>query len=365
MKRLIPALFALTAIVASAQAQQTGNAQRDYSINGVGAGGTSPVLQSIGVPGTRFSNLYTTQQPNMPVLWASAPTQTNNWLPLQASSVDVGPMGLTFLLNGTDPSTLFSPFAVTDGAGTFEFTLNTSVGLVGLTLYFAFAHVAPGSPDGFYVSQTHGVSWVQDPNLGVGNPTCSPPGLSVTLTDDSFAQQSLGFTFNFFGAGWTECFVGSNGHVTFSSGDSGWAFDPLSFQSGPPRIATLSEDLNPAVGGTVSFLTDNVGYFETCFAAVPSYASNNINNFKTTCINGTGIVMDYGQIDDTDGLVGLCPGNGAGTLLPINISTGANLIGPGMVPYENFESFNAMPNDLQNTQVIWILDATGTPFQQL
>jgi hypothetical protein len=42
----------------------------------------------------------------------------------------------------------------------------------------------------------------------------------LSLSDDSFAAVSLDFAFPFFGTRYNEMFVGSNGFITFGSGDS-------------------------------------------------------------------------------------------------------------------------------------------------
>jgi len=58
------------------------------------------------------------------------------------------------------------------------------------------------------------------------------------LTDDSFASINLlGGGFPYYGTTYTTAFVGSNGYVTFSSGDTNYVEDPYAFSSGPPRIA--------------------------------------------------------------------------------------------------------------------------------
>jgi hypothetical protein len=160
-------------------------------------------------------------------------------------------------------------------------------------------------------------------------------------------------------------FVGSNGHVTFGSGFNSWASGGGGVNGGLPMIAPCSEDLNPAVGGAVTFYTDNVATFEVCWDGVPSYASANANDFKVTAVNGSMIRFDYGAMGETEGTVGLSPGGGGNSLMPVNLTTAGGGNGPITIPagktaFEDFVS-TTNPLDLANGQITWTTDVQGTP----
>ena len=266
MMRPLPLLAALLLVASALPAQQTGDANRDYVINGNGAGGTSPVMTSLGVPGTSLDNDYTTSDPGAPVVWIYATNSLINWVPgLVANSVDIGPTGLAFLLDGISPGPL-SPLLITSPTGTFGIELFPSASLAGSSFDLAMAHLSATSPEGLYLSQTHRVSFFSDPNLSFAAGGCNPMATPVSLSDDSSSAQVIGFPFTFYGVAYSQCYVGSNGHITFTNGNSGWASGDLSnYQN--PIIATLSEDLNPGSGGTVTFYTDNTSTFEVCFTS--------------------------------------------------------------------------------------------------
>jgi hypothetical protein len=117
------------------------------------------------------------------------------------------------------------------------------------------------------------------------------PGLA--LTDDSFSQQALGFTFVWYGVPYTDVYVGSNGFITFGSGSSTFSESASSMLANQPRIAGWWDDLNPSSGGTVSFATDNAGTAEICFSAVPEYYSTGSNDFMMTISSAGLVFLDY------------------------------------------------------------------------
>ena len=88
------------ALVISLQlsAQQTGDSMRDYTINGIGAGGTSPVANQALTPGV-LNQSYSTQDPSMPLLWVAGTIQiggifrnrhrrVRGWTSAQQATVD-------------------------------------------------------------------------------------------------------------------------------------------------------------------------------------------------------------------------------------------------------------------------------------
>lgn len=359
MRLLIVGLF--LASVPCLFGQQTGSAQRDYTIGGVGSMQISPVAHAVAI-GSTVSNDYATQDPMAPIAWLMSPTSTLGWVVTPNNSVDIGPSPLLVLGNGAEPSTPFSSVFFTDAGGNFSLSVPVPASLAG-TQHFAMVHLAASNPEGWWISQTHRVTFAVDPNLSVGNPNCNPLGTPLMLSDDSFSQQPLGFSFPFFGAMWTECFVGSNGFVTFMQGDADFTESVTEFIANEPRIAVWWDDLNPSSSGSVSFFTDNNGTCEACWSAVPEFSNTGANSFKVTLAAGAVTSLDYGAMSAMDGIVGLSPGGGTASGLPLNFSLAPNGIGPGDAPYEEFDSAN--PNDLAGLQVNFLMTPMGFPTTQL
>src|SRR5207249_4755194 len=84
-------------------------------------------------------------------------------------------------------------------------------------------------------------------------PTDPAGGTVLALTDDSSVQFNLApSTFvQFFGVGYSSFFVGSNGYITFGSGDSTFA-ESIAAHFALPRISALFDDLVPDRGAQVS-----------------------------------------------------------------------------------------------------------------
>ncbi|MCP4837647.1 MAG: S8 family serine peptidase, partial [Phycisphaera sp.] len=77
-------------------------------------------------------------------------------------------------------------------------------------------------------------------------------GVSLGLGDDSFEQIDLPFSFPFYGSVYDVAFVGSNGYLTFESGDTAYN-ESIAAHFDRPRISMLFDDLNPSAGGSVSW----------------------------------------------------------------------------------------------------------------
>jgi hypothetical protein len=122
--------------------------------------------------------------------------------------------------------------------------------------------------------------------------------------------------------------------------------------SGPPRIAVLWDDFNPAAGGTVT--AEQVGAdFVIAWDGVPEFSTTNSNSFTLTLrANGT-FNMDYPGFAATDGLVGRALGNGIGNDPgEIDLSAAAEPITgpPGDAVYEFFDLGT---NDLSGNNLEW------------
>jgi len=273
----------------------------------------------------------------------------------QVVNVDLTDPSLSFVNGNTNLTPVAHP-------GVLAIPLTSSVPFVGTGQQVV---LDPVHPDGFVLSQSCELRITYDNQLAVGNAACTSGGTTITLGNNANIQQALGFSFSYYGTSYTEVFVSSNGHVTFGSGFNSWASGGGGLNGGLPMIAPCSEDLNPTVGGTISFYTDNAGTFEVCWQGVPSFATANSNDFKITAVNGNMIRFDYGAMGEDEGTVGLSPGGGGNAIMPVNLSTagggnGPIAIPPGTTAYEDFITATN-PLDLANYQVTWMTDLQGNP----
>jgi hypothetical protein len=113
----------------------------------------------------------------------------------------------------------------------------------------------------------------------------TPVAAPLALTDDSVSTaQPLGFTLNYPGGSTTDVYVSSNGFVWAQSSTANGccAGDPITFLNSGARWAGLWNDLNPGVGGAVTFDTDPAnGAAYVTFTNVPEYSQTaNLNTFQ-------------------------------------------------------------------------------------
>ena len=141
-------------------------------------------------------------------------------------------------------------------------------------------------------------------------PTDPTGGTPLSLGDDSYAVVNLagGAQVALYGQTYGSFFVGSNGYLTFSAGDTTF-MESLAAYFNQPRIAALFDDLNPRVGGRVSWkqLGDRVA---VTFDQVPEYGTSNLNSFQIELFLDGTIRVTYLAIGITDGLAGLSAGLG-------------------------------------------------------
>ncbi len=350
------------ALVATLAAQQAGNTQRNYTINGVGDLAASYVPSSAAVGGSVLND-YRTSSAVAPAMWIASANGNVGWQTTASNSVDIGPQNLIFLVNAFNPADPFSGVFFTDATGRLVWTAPVPTSLNGAAYYFATAHGTPSSPDGYFVSQTHLVTFIPDPNLQTGNATCGMGATALSLGDDATAQVALTGGFNFYGTMHTQAFVGSNGFVTFLQPDTSYQETVGGFLAGSPRISALWDDLSPNSGGTVSFRAA-APTFEICWSNVPEYPNAGANTFKIT-LSAAQITFDYGALTCTDALVGLSPGANLGAGFPINLSAAPNLMNFSTAVHAPYQIFTPGQLDLVTRRVSWLLNAAGRPITQL
>lgn len=134
-------------------------------------------------------------------------------------------------------------------------------------------------------------------------------GTTVTLNDDDYYEVQLqGHAVKFYGTNYDTFYIGSNGYITFESGDTHY-FEQLAEHFALPRIAALFDDLNPLTGGTISYkeLADRV---VVTFQNIHEFSQIATNSFQIEMFFYGKIRITFLNIAAVDGLTGLSQGNG-------------------------------------------------------
>lgn len=163
----------------------------------------------------------------------------------------------------------------------------------------SFTFTPDTSASGYTVVRTSATSF----------PTSTTGGTSLSMTDDTFAQVTLtgGAQVILYGVSYSSFYVGSNGFVTFGSGDISWE-ESLDAHFDRPRISALFDDLFPT-GSKVTWkqTSDRVA---VSWNAVREYGTNNSNSLQIEMFFDGRIRITHLAIAATDGLIGLSAGGG-------------------------------------------------------
>jgi subtilisin family serine protease len=134
-------------------------------------------------------------------------------------------------------------------------------------------------------------------------------GTVVSLNDDDYvAVNLLGAHVDFYGESYDTFYIGSNGYISFGSGDIRH-FESLADHFDLRRISVLFDDLDPSAGGTVSWkLLDDRAV--VTFEEVPEYSFSNASSFQVEMLFDGRIRITLLGIAAQDGLLGLSDGGG-------------------------------------------------------
>ena len=135
----------------------------------------------------------------------------------------------------------------------------------------------------------------------------------AALDDDDSRLVSLPFAFPFFGATYREVYVNSDGNLTFTAPDNASTQRSLGrMTAGPPRIAPLFDDLNPALtAGGVRVLAET-SRVVISWVKVPEYSDTNsgtAQTFQARLYADGRIEFSYAGAAPTGAVVGIVPGN--------------------------------------------------------
>ncbi len=133
-------------------------------------------------------------------------------------------------------------------------------------------------------------------------------GTSVSLGDDDFQSVSLPFAFDLYGSSYGSVFIGSNGYLTFASGDDTYT-ETTSDHFNQPRISMLFDDLDPSAGGSISYRSE-ADRFVVTYSNLPEYDTSNSNTFQVALASDGEITLAYLGIESADSIVGLSDGLG-------------------------------------------------------
>lgn len=219
----------------------------------------APIIRNVSVDRTRGSKAIVVLETNEPCVVTVHAGEACGELPLTFS----GDRGMlhSITLTGLDaPATYHFTVEAVDWSG------NTTVDDNGGDCYsFATEPAADYFTEGLFegYSDLDGKSVTFTPDESLSGyqacvedvsdfPTCPIGGSPLILGDDDFVQVQFpaGRTFTFYGETYTDCYVGSNGYITFGEGDT--AYEPA-FEThlALPRISGYFSDLAP-LGGEVS-----------------------------------------------------------------------------------------------------------------
>jgi hypothetical protein len=148
---------------------------------------------------------------------------------------------------------------------------------------------------------------------------------SLSLGDDDFVELRFSnFDFPFGEKRYRQCFINSNGNITFDTGDP----DPPNVGTllqGPPRIAAFFTDLDPETSGTVT-VQQTSDFVSVTWLKVPEFYNHDQfgwgqNTFQIVMYNDGGIYLNHSrEITATQALVGIVPGYGRSSLRFVDFS---------------------------------------------
>ena len=181
-------------------------------------------------------------------------------------------------------------------------------------------------------------------------------GTFWTVCDDCSTPRTLPFAFPFYGASYTIGHVGTNGYITFDSGDSTYTETVPGFNT-RKRISAFFDDL---IGGGGVWINDQLpGRFIVTYDRTRHYSFGGSNTLQIQLYADGRVVFAYKGITAlTSGTItGLTPGPNS-PFQQVDFSTQTAFDVPAATAvYEYFTSAN--PFDLDNGFIVFVPAAAG------
>ena len=181
-------------------------------------------------------------------------------------------------------------------------------------------------------------------------------GVFWTGADDTFTQRTLPFPFSFYGVAQTTGYVGTNGYITFGSGDSNYTENVQSFSS-LKRISAFFDDL---IGGGGVWINDALpDRFIVTYDRTAHYSFGGSNTLQIQLFRDGRIVFAYKGITalSTGSITGLTPGPNSPFQQVDFSATPSFEVPAGTAVYEYFTSTNLF--DLDNSFVVFTPTVSG------
>jgi hypothetical protein len=146
-------------------------------------------------------------------------------------------------------------------------------------------------------------------------------GSPLTNADNGYRDVTLlEARFPFFGTFYEKIFIGTNGYVTFTAGDTNARLSASALATALPRIAPLWADLNASQQGDIYYNRLDGRHIITWSAvAQVSYSGN--STFQLVLYDDGRIAFVYKTVKARSSLVGLSPGNAEQDAQPVNLSS--------------------------------------------
>ncbi len=221
-----------------------------------------------------------------------------------------------FRIELTDQAGNTSTFG--DGADCFEFTVPDALDFYAEQF---------GSFDLDYTKITFYPIETADRYAPCAEPIASLPyptdGAVAPLGDDAAHTVTLPFPFDFYDGSFSTMHIGSNGYITFEYPETVYA-ETWNEHFNQHRISGLFDDLNPNIGGTVTYGQQGDAFVVT-WNEVAEYGTGNPNTFQIAWRQNGEIIMSWLGIGSEDAIVGLSPGGGVvPDFVPNDLSSSAS-----------------------------------------
>jgi hypothetical protein len=142
----------------------------------------------------------------------------------------------------------------------------------------------------------------------VALPTDPTGGTNVSLSDDGNSSFTPTQPVVLYGTAHSTVYINANGNLTFDASDSDYT-ETFAEHFGEPRIAAVWDDINPTIGGTISYksLADRA---VVTYDDVSEISTSNSNTFQIEMFYDGRITISYLQVDISDAIAGLSGGTG-------------------------------------------------------